>query len=38
LFGAVFGDPAPVSFGESAPESSGFKIAAVSRDDGSFAG
>ena len=34
LFGAVFGDPAPVSFGERAPESSGFKIAAVSRRSG----
>jgi len=28
LFGAVFGDPAPVSFGKRAPESSGFKIVA----------
>ena len=26
LLGAVFGDPAPVSFGERAPEGSGFKI------------
>ena len=29
LFGAVFGDSAPVSFGERAPESSSFKVAAV---------
>jgi hypothetical protein len=34
LFGAVFGDPAPVSFGERAPESSVVKIAAVSRRSG----
>jgi len=34
LFGAVFGDPAPVGFGERAPESSGFKIPAVSRRSG----
>jgi len=34
LFGAVFGDPAPVSFGERAPESGGFKVAAVSRRSG----
>jgi hypothetical protein len=34
LFGAVFGDPAPVSFGKRAPESSGFKIPAVSRRSG----
>jgi hypothetical protein len=27
--GAVLGDPAPVSFGEHAPEGSGFKILAV---------
>jgi hypothetical protein len=31
FFGAVFGDPAPISFGEGAPESSGFKILTVSR-------
>jgi hypothetical protein len=34
LFGAIFGDPAPVSFGERPPESSGVKIAAVSRRSG----
>src|SRR5260221_2223912 len=34
LFGAVFGGPAPVGFGERAPESSGFKIPAVSRRSG----
>ena len=34
LFGAVFGDPAPVSFGERAPESGGFKIPAVGRRSG----
>jgi hypothetical protein len=37
LFGAVFGDPAPISFGERAPESSGFKIRAVSRRSGLLA-
>src|SRR5881396_466313 len=31
LFGAAFGDSAPVGFGERAPESGGFEIAAVSR-------
>src|SRR5204862_1395448 len=31
LFGAVFGNPAPHSFGERTPESSGFKIPTVSR-------
>jgi hypothetical protein len=34
LFGAVFGDPAPVSFGERVPESSDFKIPALSRRSG----
>src|SRR5205809_690307 len=34
LFGAVFGDPTPISFGERAPESSGFKIPTVSRRSG----
>jgi hypothetical protein len=34
LFGAIFGDPAPVGFGESPPESSGFKVLAVSRGSG----
>src|SRR4051812_32820735 len=34
VFGAVFGDPAPVRFGERAPESTGFKISAVSRRSG----
>src|SRR5437016_7129279 len=29
LFGAVFGDPPPIRFGERAPESTGFKIPAV---------
>src|SRR6266850_2931684 len=33
-FGAVFGDPAPISLGERAPESAGFKIPAVSRRSG----
>src|SRR5215510_2311372 len=33
-FGAVLGDPAPVSFGERAPQSSGLEIAAVSRRSG----
>ena len=31
LFGAVFGDPAPSSFGERTPESSGFEIPTVGR-------
>ena len=31
LFGTVFGDPASISFGERAPESSDFKIPAVGR-------
>src|SRR5437762_12843427 len=30
LFGAVFGDPAPIRFGERAPESIGVKIPTVS--------
>src|SRR4249920_1649618 len=34
LFGAVFGDPAPNSFGQRTPESSGFKIPTVSRRSG----
>ena len=34
LFGAVFGDPAPIGFGEGARESSGFEIPAVSRRSG----
>jgi len=34
LFGAVFGDLAPINFGERAPESSGFKIPTVSRRSG----
>ena len=34
LFGTVFGDPAPISFGEGAPKSGGFKILAVSRRSG----
>ena len=34
LFGAVFRDPASISFGERAPESSGFKVLAVSRRSG----
>src|SRR3989442_12590830 len=34
LFGAVFGDPAPNSFGERTPESSGFKIPTVGRRSG----
>src|SRR5438552_16169372 len=34
LFGAVFGDPASISFGERAPESSDFKIPAVGRRSG----
>src|SRR6266850_1147132 len=34
LFGAAFGDSAPVGFGERATESSGFEIAAVSRRSG----
>src|SRR5437762_13910718 len=29
LFGAVFGDPPPIRFGERAPESTGFEIPAV---------
>ena len=33
-FGAVFGDPAPISLGERAPESAGFEIPAVSRRSG----
>jgi hypothetical protein len=34
LFGAVFRDPASISFCERATESSGFKIPAVSRRSG----
>src|SRR2546428_5220385 len=34
LFGAVFGDPAPNSFGERTLESSGFKILTVGRRSG----
>ena len=34
LLGAVFGDPAPVGFGERTPEGSGFKILAVGRRSG----
>src|SRR2546428_11754052 len=34
LFGAVFGDPASISFGERAPENSDFKIPAVGRRSG----
>src|SRR5438093_6464672 len=34
LFGAVFLDPASISFGERAPEGSGFEILAVSRGSG----
>src|SRR5947199_7079335 len=34
LFGAVFGDPAPNSFGERTPESTGFKISTVGRRSG----
>ena len=34
LFGAAFRDPASISFGESAPESGGFKIPAVNRRSG----
>src|SRR6266705_978828 len=34
LFGAVFGDPASIRFGERAPESSDFKIPAVGRRSG----
>jgi hypothetical protein len=34
FFGAVFGDPAPISFRERAPQSSAFKIPTVSRRSG----
>jgi hypothetical protein len=37
LFGAVFPDPASISFGERAPESSGVKVPAVSRRSGLLA-
>jgi hypothetical protein len=30
-FGAVFRDPAPISFRERAPESTGFEVLAISR-------
>jgi hypothetical protein len=34
LFGAVFGDPAPIGLGERPPESSGIKIPTISRRSG----